>query len=176
MSRRCVAGRLAGEVTDDLERQRLGAAALRRGETLLDAGRLEDAAGALRAAIVLVPKDPDGYRRLAEAEFKRGDIDGAVLTYRKLLAIYPYQYVALLYWELAIAELSAGRLVDARLDLLQAADLDPTEWRPHYFLGIVYHRLGDIPSARAEWRHVLALNPGNREADEQLRKLDSARP
>lgn len=165
-----------GEVKAEADRGRLAVESLHRGVELLETGRLDEAAEAFRLAIAHDPKNPEAYLRLAEAEFKRGRIDEAVGAYRKLMAFYPFTYVSLLYWQLATVEINAGRLTEARDDLLQAAALDPTEWRPYYFLGIVYGRLGDVSSARAAWQRVLALNPENRDAYEQLRRLDSSRP
>ncbi len=165
-----------GDVIAETDRSRLGAVTFQRGVALLDAGRHDEAGEAFRVTIAYAPKNPEAYQRLAEAEFKRGRIDEAVAAYRKLLAIYPFTYFPLLYWQLALIEINTGRLTEAREDLLQAVALDPSEWRPYYFLGIVYGRLGDISSARAAWRRVLALDPENRDAYEQLRKLDPFRP
>ncbi len=165
-----------GEVIAEADRGRLAAVAFQRGVVLLDAGRLDEAAEAFRVAVAGAPKNPEAYLRLAEAEFRRGRVDEAVASYRKLMAIYPFTYVPLLYWQLAILEINANRLTEARNDLRQAVAIDPTEWRPYYFLGIVYRRLGDVSSARAAWRRVVALNPENRDAYEQLRKLDPSRP
>ncbi len=165
-----------GDVLAEADRGRVAAEAFQRGVPLLDAGRVDEAAGAFQVAVAYAPKNPEAYLRLAEAEFKRGRIDDAVGAYRRLMAVYPFTYVSLLYWQLALLEMNAERPTEARDDLLQAVALDPNEWRPYYFLGIVYRRLGDVSSARTAWQKVLALNPENRDAHEQLRKLDPSRP
>ncbi len=165
-----------GDVLAEADRGRVAAEAFQRGVALLDAGRVDDAAGAFQMAVAYAPKNPEAYLRLAETEFRRGKIDEAVGAYRKLMTVYPYTYVWILYWQLALVEINAGRLPEAQDDLLQAVALDPNEWRPYYFLGIVYGRLGDVSSARAAWRQVLVLNPENRDAYEQLRKLNPSRP
>ncbi len=165
-----------GDAIAEADRSRVAADAFQRGVTLLDAGRVDDAAGAFQTAVAYAPKNPEAYLRLAEAEFKRGRIDEAVGAYRQLMTVYPYTYVWTLYWQLALVEINAERLPEARDDLLHAVALDPNEWRPHYFLGIVYRRLGDVSSARAAWRQVLVLNPENRDAYEQLRQLNPSRP
>ncbi len=165
-----------GDVIAEADRGRVAAEAFQRGVALLDAGRVDDAAGAFQMAVAYAPKNPEAYLRLAEAEFKRGRVDAAVGAYRKLMTVYPYTYVWTLYWQLALVEINVGRLTDARDDLLQAVALDPNEWRPYYFLGIVYRRMGDVSSARATWQKVLVLNPDNRDAHEQLRQLNPSRP
>lgn len=170
---------LAWRVSDviaEADRGRVAAEAFQRGVALLDAGRVDDAAGAFQMAVAYAPQNPEAFLRLAETEFKRGKIDEAVGAYRKLMTVYPYTYVWILYWQLALVEINAGRLPEARDDLLQAVALDPNEWRPYYFLGIVYRQLGDVSRAHAAWRQVLVLKPENRDVYEQLRKLDSSRP
>ncbi len=166
----------ASEVAAELHRDRLAAAAYDGGTALLYEGRFEAAAMAFREAISFSPKEPEPYRSLAEAEFKRGRIDAAVNAYRQLTAIYPYTYYSTLYWEIAIIEIHASRLKDARRDLLKAVAIDPDDWRSHYLLGIVYRRLGDASGARAAWQRVLSLQPDNPHAHEQLRRLDAHTP
>jgi len=164
------------EVLAEVSQDRVAAAAFQRGVVLLNSGRFDEAAGAFRVAVAYAPKNTEAYLRLSEAEFKQGRIDEAIAAYRGLMAIYPFTYESFLYWQLATIEISAGRLAEARDDLLHAVALDPTEWRPYYFLGIVYVRMRDVTSARDSWRRVLSLDPKNGAAYEQLRNLDAPRP
>jgi len=166
---------LAWQITDvaaEMRRERLATAALQHGVALFDAARYAEASAAFRVAISQAPKNPNAYQRFAGAEFKLGHFDTAIAAYRDLVAIYPYTFVSPFYWEVAMIEMSAGRYEAARDDLLTAITLDPTEWRPYFFLGISYRRLGDLPSARAAWQRVMTLNPGNPYAREELQKLD----
>ncbi len=163
----------AGGVATELLREREAATAYRWGTVLVNGQRFEEATFAFRRAITLSPRAPEPYRSLAEAEFKRGRIDEAVAAYRQLIAIYPYTYYSTLYWEVAIVEISAGRMQEARHDLLQAVAVDPNDWRAFYFLGIVNRQMGDIAGAQAAWLRVVALQPEYEQAHEQLRRLES---
>jgi tetratricopeptide (TPR) repeat protein len=166
---------LAWRVTDvaaEIRRERLGTAALQHGVALFEAARYAEASDAFRVAITQAPKNANAYQRFAGAEFKLGHFDNAIAAYRDLIAIYPYTFVSPFYWEVAMIEMSAGRYEAARDDLLTAVALEPTEWRPYFFLGISYRRLGDLANARAAWQRVLTLNPNNPYAREELQKLD----
>lgn len=165
----------ATDVAAEVRRERLAEIAIERGSALFEAARYAEAADAFRLAVANAPKNPTAYQRLADTEFKLGRIDDAIAVYRTLVAIYPYTYVALFYWEVAMIEMAGARYGPARADLLTAIELDPTEWRHYYFLGITYLRLGDLTKARTAWQHAMILNPGNPYVREELRKLDSAR-
>ncbi len=162
----------AADVAAEVQREHLATASLQQGVALFEATRYSEASAAFRVAVANAPKTPDAYRRLAEAEFKLGRFDNAISAYRSLIAIYPYTFVSVFHWELATTEMAAGRYEAARDDLLTAIALDPTEWRPYFFLGITYRRLGDLTSARAAWQRVMTLNPNNPYAREELQKLD----
>ncbi len=160
------------EVAAEVHRGQLATAAYHRGTVLVSERRFGEASAAFREAIAFSPREAEPYRGLAEAEFKSGRITEAVQAYRNLTAIYPFTYLSGLYWEIAILEISGGRLEDARQDLLRAVAVDPNDWRAYYFLGIVYRQLGDISGARAAWRRVIVLQPDFKQAYEQLRSLE----
>ena len=166
----------SGEVAAELRRDRLAAAAYQRGIVLQVAGRLDEAAGAFRKVIAISPMAVEAYGSLAEVEFKRGRITEAIQAYRRLLAIYPYTYVASLYREVGLIELRAGRLKDARADLIEATAIDPNDWLAHHLLGQANYRLGDVESARTAWQRVVVLKPDFQPAYEQLRRLDGHNP
>ena len=166
----------AGEVAAELRRDRHAAAAYQRGTMLQVAGRLDEAAGVFREVIAISPVAIEAYGSLAEVEFKRGRIDEAIQAYRWLLAIYPYTYFAALYREVGLIELRAGRLQDARADLIEATAINPDDWLAHYFLGQANRHLGDVGSARTAWQRVVVLKPDFQPAYEQLRRLDAHSP
>lgn len=162
----------AQQVAAEIQRERAATALYAEGLRHYLAGRYDEAAGFFRQVIAVAPLAADAYSSLADAEFRRGDVDAAVQAYRRLLAIYPYTFVGLPYREVGFMELRAGRWTDARADLEQAVTLDPQDWHAYYLLGHVHRRLGDLEAARRAWRHVLTLRPGYQPAVEQLRQLD----
>jgi len=163
----------AREVAAELQREREATALYREGLTLYLGGQYAEAADLIRRVIGLAPLAVDAYGTLAEAEFHRGNVDGAVQTYRALLRIYPYTYVGELYRELGFLELRAGRLRDAKGDLAQAVALDPQDWHAFYLLGHASRRLGDPAAARRAWQRTLYLRPDYQPVREQLRALDA---
>lgn len=159
-----------GEVAAELRRDHLAATVMAQASSLLRSGQYELAAARFAEALTVAPGGVEAYGGLAEAEFRRGNIDAAVSTYRSLLRIYPYTYVATLYREVSLIELRGGRLVDARRDLEQAVMLDPTDWMAFHLLGHAHRRLGDREAARIAWRRVIDLRPDYEPAHEQLRR------
>lgn len=166
------AGALGREVVDDLRREKLAQAAMAQASVALSRGEYGAATAGFAKALTLAPRAVEAYGGLAEAEFRRGNIDGAVAAYRSWLAVYPYTYVPALYREVALIELRGGRLLDARRDLEQAVMLNPSDWMALYLLGHAHRRLGDREAARIAWRRVIALQPGYEPTHEQLRRLD----
>jgi len=160
------------EVAAELQRERRATSLYSEGLTLYLQGRSPKAAHLFRQAIALAPLAADVYGDLAEAEVRQGNVDAAVHTYRRLLAIYPYTYFASLYRQLGFIELRAGRTADARADLEQAVELDPRDWHAYFLLGHAYRRLGETEAARRAWQRVLSLHPDYQPAREQIRRLD----
>ncbi len=161
----------SAEVAAELRRDKAAAAAMATASAALRSGRYDLAARRFAEVLAISPKAFEAYGGLAEAEFRRGNIDAAVAAYRSLLSIYPYTYVSLVYRELGLIELRSGRFADARADLEQAIALDPTDWITLHLLGHAHLRLGDRAAARSAWRRVIALQPGYEPAHEQLRRL-----
>lgn len=163
----------AADVAAELGRERRGAVLYGEGLALYLRGNYAEAAARFRQVLTLAPLAVEAYGSLAEAEFRRGDVDAAVDTYEALLRIYPYTYVGEVYRELAVLEFRAGRLADARRHFEQAVTLDPRDWHAFYLLGHVYRRLGDQAAARRAWRRVLYLQADYQPARDQLRAPDA---
>lgn len=159
------------EVADELRREKLAQAAMAQASAALSRGEYDVATARFIEILALAPRAVEAYAGLAEAEFRRGNIDGAVAAYRSWLAVYPYTYIPALYREVGLIELRGGKLVDARRDLEQAVMLDPTDWMAFHLLGHAHRRLGDRGAARIAWRRVIDLRPDYEPAYEQLRRL-----
>lgn len=59
--------------------------------------------------------------------------------------------------------------------LAQAVALNPNYSNAHYFLGLVYEKLGDQANALAEFEKVLTLNPDNTEVKQIITNLKAGR-
>lgn len=162
-----------GDVRQALQRDRLAAAAFDRGQQLQASGRLAEAVGAFRTAVLYAPADPEFHDILALAQVRLGRIDDAVATYRQILRVYPHAYNPVLYRNVGLIELRAGRFHAARADLLKAVSLDPGDVLAFHLLGHTLAALKDFAGARAAWTRVLELNPGFQPARDRLRELDA---
>lgn len=161
----------AQDVFAELHREQEASALYAEGMILQVQGRSGEAAHLFRQALILAPFAAEVYGDLAEAEFRQGNVDAAVQTLRRLIAIYPYTYFGVLHRDVGFFELRAGRNAEARDDFLRAVSLDPLDWHAYYLLGHAHWRLGDRAAARKAWRRVLDLRPDFQPADEQIRRL-----
>ena len=168
-------GRRGLAATAEARADRLAAAAYAQGVALQMERRYAEAALAFQDAISTSPRATAAYESLAEAEFRQGRIREAVAAYRRLIARYPYTYLAEPYRQVGLIELRAGLFGEAARDLHQAVTLDPTDWLALYWLGHAQARLGDTAAARAAWERVTQLNPDFSPVRDQLRKLDAQR-
>ena len=161
------------DVAVTVARDRAAASAYQRGVALQQERRYGEAAAAFREAIATSPSAITAYADLGDVEASLGHLDEAVQAYRRLMATYPFTYLAELYRRVGFIELRGGRLQAAVEDLRQASALDPGDWHAFYLLGHAQYRLGDLQAARTAWERVLVLNPGFQPANERLRQLDA---
>lgn len=77
--------------------------------------------------------------------------------------------------ELGRQALVAGRLADAEAYLRQAQALGPRDWRPHYYLAVLFAQQGRREDALAQARVAADLNPGQPEVERLIRALDPGR-
>ncbi|MBI3335254.1 MAG: tetratricopeptide repeat protein [Candidatus Portnoybacteria bacterium] len=68
-------------------------------------------------------------------------------------------------------EYNAGEIQKSVSALQTLTKLNPSHSNARYALGLAYERLGETVKARAEYRHVLELNPGNTEVKKRLESL-----
>jgi len=163
----------ATQVAADVRRDHRAAAAYQRGVARQLERQYEEAAVAFREAIAASPRATAAYAALGDVEFRQGHTDEAVRAYRRLMANYPYTYIAELHRQVGLIELRGDRPGAAVADLSDAVALDPNDWLAFHLLGHAYFRLGDFPSARAAWERALSLNPEFQPSREALRKLDA---
>ena len=70
--------------------------------------------------------------------------------------------------------MSAGRLREALASFDRAIDLYPSDAQAHNNRGLAKLKLGDVEGARTDWMRALELQPGMKEAEENLKRLVAA--
>ena len=144
---------------------------------LARAGKTAEAETEYRAALRL-EKDPataaEIAYNLANLYLACGRLRAAEGLYRRLAREQPRMFQPRL--NLGFVLMREGRLAEAeRLHRELTADF-PDEYRGHLNYGILLEHLGKKAAAAAEFRRVLELDPGNREARRRYRKVTASRP
>jgi len=86
---------------------------------------------------------------------KAGDLDNAILQYRKSLSLYPFYADA--HNNIGIAYFDKGLLDNAITHFKHAIEIDPSHADAHYNLGVAYGEKGLIDQAYGEMNKGIAL-------------------
>lgn len=119
------------------------------GTSLLEAGDADAARDELVGALALRPDDPGARGLLAQAEFRRGDLDVAAGLYEGLVRENPTETA--LGVNLGLVHLKAGRLDEAIRVFQGVCDRVPDHRRARGYLGLALARRGDPTAAREEF-------------------------
>jgi tetratricopeptide (TPR) repeat protein len=122
---------------------------------LVKAGRSPDAIARARALTKAAPGDAESWFTLGLAQADV-DVDGAIDSFRRALAIDPRHVLA--HYNLALVLYHADRLQPALDELNAALAIQP---RPeiHYTLGIVRWHQGDLAGAAQALNDAVSANP-----------------
>ena len=153
-----IAGRMARE-SDALRADVLAEAA----EAWSEAGRPDNAEGALTEALKLAPRNVDYMVNRAVAHAQRKNYKGAVEDLNKALATGGPRADALAYR--ASAWRFLGDLKQARADAERAVQTDPKLVEGWLELANVKRLAGDTAGARKDWLKVIELAPASAAAD-----------
>uniref|UniRef100_A0A915IMA6 Uncharacterized protein n=1 Tax=Romanomermis culicivorax TaxID=13658 RepID=A0A915IMA6_ROMCU len=102
--------------------------------------------------------------------FKNGKFDEAINKYS--LAIECDQGQPVIYCNRAMAYLKLNRFYEAKLDCDEAIKLDSTYVKAYFRRGLANSSLKDVDSAITDFNCVLELDPNNKEAKNELIKLE----
>jgi Flp pilus assembly protein TadD len=94
------------------------------------------------------------------------DISRAVTIFAELTRLAP-KWAEGFFW-LASAQLQQSGVAEAESTFRRAIELDPTDSRPHLWLGIGFERVGRLDDAVRCLRAGLALRPHYGEADSRM--------
>lgn len=130
----------------------------------LDAGNLKapetlgDAVAQLEAELQRDPRQPEGWRLLAQAYQRQDQATKARDAYAKAVELGPEDAGLLAEAAQSRAVASANRLFDpeAVVMLQRALQLEPDHQRARWFLGIAQRQSGDEAAAAATWEPLLA--------------------
>jgi tetratricopeptide (TPR) repeat protein len=136
------------------------------GVALERAGRYDDAASHLEAAIRLEPRNARAHVDLADVEFARARYAEAAAAYAEALRLDPgdavaRQSLAMAHFNLANREWRAGRLDAAAREYREGLRGRPDDAGFHRALGMVLAQQGHPAEAVASLRRSLELDPSN---------------
>jgi predicted O-linked N-acetylglucosamine transferase (SPINDLY family) len=118
----------------------------------------KDALPALHNAAKLSPNDAEAHNNLGVALQERGQLDGAVASYRSALRIDPGFVEA--HYNLGNVLSELGRLEEAVASYRSALKINPNFAVIHSNLGAALQELGRLNEALSSCRRALELEPG----------------
>ncbi|HET7293395.1 MAG TPA: tetratricopeptide repeat protein [Vicinamibacteria bacterium] len=122
-------------------------------------GRFDQAAKAYQAALAADPDFSPGRSALINAQFRKGDLDGALAEARKLAAAAPHSGEAqLLLGELLLRKNDFEGAVAA---LEKAVHLLPGSANAHAYLARAYHSTGKVKEAVGEYAKAVQADAAN---------------
>jgi tetratricopeptide (TPR) repeat protein len=141
------------------------------GSTLLDQGKTDDAIEHCQKALAIRPNSLDARKNLATALtrqrkideanglFAQGQVDQAIIQYRKCLETSPD--VARIHNNLAQALAARGNVDEALAHYEKAVELRPDYATAHINLGAARYAQGKIQDCARQWRLAAGLQPDN---------------
>jgi tetratricopeptide (TPR) repeat protein len=138
---------------------------------LVKAGRGTEAVERARAEVAAAPDDPDRHFTLGLAQ-SEPDVDAAIASFRRVLAIAPRH--ALARYNLALVLKRADRMSEAIDELQRVLDVEPRA-EAHYTLGVIHLHRGDVDRAAAALRAAIAAQPDYADAHYTLGAVLQAR-
>lgn len=129
---------------------------------------IEKAAADFGMAITLQSKRADVFEGMGNIFGMRSKPDSAIVMYNQAIQLDPKK--ASVYINRGIAKSLLGRNQESLQDMIFATQLEP---KPIHILyrGIAKQSNGDIQGAKTDYQEVLRLEPGNKQAIDQLNKL-----
>jgi spermidine synthase len=114
----------------------------------------------------IVPESAETYNVLGLALAERGDLDVAIVEFRRALALDPENGAT--HWHLGAALASRGANAEATTHLARAVELDPRNSQAHSDLGLMFAMQGKFDEAVDHLEQALALDPQSAEARRNL--------
>ena len=138
------------------------------GAALLRQDLFAEARAALQRSLTL-KSDPDTEYLLGVSLEKEGNRAAAIEIYRKIVNSRPDHAAA--HAALGAAFREAGNYVEARTALERAVQLDASDLRANYQLGLVYAKLGENEEAKKMFARADELRQQHRSKESVILKL-----
>jgi tetratricopeptide (TPR) repeat protein len=147
-------------------------ACVKFGAIAAEAGRWDDAAKALKAALAMDPRCSEAYGSLAMIHQKRQDYPQAVDNYLKCLELDGDNLIALLGLFQTCCKMGTFAVIIRYLEIYLGGH--PRDVAVLFCLATLYARDGSLEKARGILLAVLNLEPANAEAEHLLRQVEAA--
>jgi len=125
----------------------------------------EEAAKHYEAALKAEPNYAEAHNNLGGVLLRQGCFDEALTHYLAAVRARPE---SLYYFNLANAQVDAGKPADAIANYQQALRLDPNSSQAHHNLGLALQAQGQTGAAIVEFRAALKLQPDYESAEHHL--------
>jgi tetratricopeptide (TPR) repeat protein len=147
-------------------------ACIRLGALAAEAGRWEEAAEALKAAIALDPRCAEAYGSLAMIHHRREQYPQAVEMYLQCLQLNSDNLIALLGLFQTCCKMGSFAVIIRYLEIYLAGH--PRDVAVLFCLATLYARDGELHKARGVLRTILGLEPAKAEALDLLAQVEAA--
>jgi protein O-mannosyl-transferase len=138
------------------------------GMTYHEMGSLKDAERELETAVRLSPLSVIARQQLGEVYFDEGRFAEAETQFRASLSSQPTLDT---WFNLGLARWRQGDAAEAERDFKAAQQLDPTDGRAHFMLGLLYGATGRYGEAVSEYQAGFRLDPSNPQAQAAFQRL-----
>lgn len=140
------------------------------GMTYHELGSLKDAEREFETAVRLSPLSVLARQQLGEVYFDEGRYAEAETQFRASLSSQPTLDA---WFSLGLARWRQGDAGEAERDFKAAQQLDPTDGRAHFMLGLLYGTTRRYAEAVSEYEAGFRLDPSNPQAQAAFQRLES---
>jgi tetratricopeptide (TPR) repeat protein len=113
-------------------------------------------------ALACTKRNDMAHRAMADALFKRGELDDAIAHYKAALEVNPLRAETQNNFGIALAQ--KGSVDDAIAHYQLALRINPNYAEAHNNLGVALRRKGNLDEATTQYRMALQINPNYAEA------------
>jgi tetratricopeptide (TPR) repeat protein len=138
---------------------------LNMGDMLLKANQTASARDAFIKALEINQQYPDAYFNLGTTYIKLNEQDKAENSYRKAISLDPQHKLSIFNLAMILNDKrDQESLMEAKKWYLKLVEIDPTDEKVHFQLGILSTDLNDMTSAKTWFKNAIEIMPSYRAA------------